>query len=159
MLKVSWVLPLLPFLTFSEFLWRGREENYFIILYVITKSSYVTLDLVCIFACLPVCQWCCVCSGDFVIVDYIINCLLGSLKVHWVTARLQAGQLKRCWECCSLSHAWLATVCVHSNKHMHRVLCLCSLLRREHDLFIALYASGINLDISPTYLIVLLIYN
>lgn len=48
----------------------------------------------------PVCV-----AQTVVIVDSIINCVLGSFGVHWVTGRLQAGQLERCWEWYSLSHA------------------------------------------------------
>lgn len=44
------------------------------------------------FACLPVLVELCVCVVQtVVIVDSIINCVLGSFGVHWVTGRLQEG--------------------------------------------------------------------
>ena len=84
----------------------GREEREEQFLIVLTKSRYWTRTGLGVFS-LP-CQS--VGGAAFVvqtvvIVDSIINCMLGSFKVHWVTGRLQAGQLKRCWECYSLSHA------------------------------------------------------
>lgn len=115
--KVPCVFVLLSFLTCSDFLYRDRSSNR------VKKVTLLNWVAGVRFLSVRQFQWLCVCIVQtVVIVDSIINFVLGSFGVHWVTGRLQAGGVG------SVTHSLMPdlSLCVSTQTNTHTSLSLLS---------------------------------